>query len=287
MDFFKRLFGKNKSELKMQNDMTIDDFLETEYVKKLVKKYVTTATLLRPHKSNIPINSTSSKFGGIPNFEGFNSYPICPTCRAPLNFVLQIYKKDFQTFYFPNNLNLFQLFRCPNNDCSDSYSDQYDHKMFPFYFNTSEFKDKTIIKPSHEFDNIEKVVPDCYLKPIESEDFPNYDDYEGNDFVIIEEKFGNKLSEFFMDKYSAIQKTKFGGYPSYTQSPNYPICSCGKTKEFFFQLSSEDIEDGIGYPPPSDKWSPHGIMIGDVGNIYFYVCKTCGIDSIESNWDCY
>jgi hypothetical protein len=89
-----------------------------------------------------------------------------------------------------------------------------------------------------------------------------------------------------MDKYSAINRTKFGGYPSFTQSPFYPTCTCGKTKEFFFQLSSEDLEEGVEFPPPSNKWSAHGIMIGDVGNVYFYVCKSCGPESIESYWDC-
>lgn len=37
----------------------------------------------------------------------------------------------------------------------------------------------------------------------------------------------------------------------------------------------------------ADNWSPHHIMIGDLGNIYFYVCKSCGETSIESYWDCY
>ena len=30
---------------------------------------------------------------------------------------------------------------------------------------------------------------------------------------------------------------------------------------------------------------PHGIMIGDVGNIYYFVCKKCGENTIEPYWD--
>ena len=71
-----------------------------------------------------------------------------------------------------------------------------------------------------------------------------------------------------MDKYFAIQNTKLYGYPSYTQRTCYPECNCGKTKEFLFQLSSENIEDGVEFPPKTDNWSSHGIMIGDIRNIY-------------------
>ena len=273
--------------MKDDTHMTPEQFFASNYIKGLISKYKRTATLLRPHKSDFPLGKNKSKFGGSPNYAGFETYPYCTACKSPMNFVFQLYKKDFSTFYFPDNSNLFQLFRCPNHDCPDAYSGKYDHKMFHFYFSVSETNDKELVKPKHELSDSEGEISDCYLKPTIVDDFPNYDDFEGNDFIDIEEKFGNDLSELFMDHYSAIQNSKFGGYPSYTQSPFYPNCNCGKRKEFFFQLSSEDIEDGIENPPPPDKWSPHGIMIGDVGNIYFYVCKSCGQKSIESNWDCY
>lgn len=242
---------------------------------------------MRPHRSEYALSSAESKFGGRPNFAGFESYPCCDACNAPLNFVLQLYKKDFPAFYFPGDSNLFQLFRCPNDDCPDAYSERYDRKMFHFYFNVSPTDNKELFKPEHHLNEAEADVPDCYLKPVVEDDFPNYDDFEDDDFSDIAEKFNEDLSEAFMEEYTATPGTKFGGYPSYTQSPVYPVCSCGKTKEFFFQLSSEDIEDGVPLPPSPDKWSAHGIMIGDVGGIYFYVCKQCGPQTIESNWDCY
>ncbi|GHN01563.1 hypothetical protein WSM22_30520 [Cytophagales bacterium WSM2-2] len=287
MSFFKKLFGNQPEMNGGQINLTSEEFFNTDYIKELIGKYKRTATLLRPHKSEVSIGQNESKFGGVPNFAEFENYPCCDKCKTPLNFVLQLYKKDFPTFYFPGNSNLFLLFRCPNNDCPDAYSEQFDHKMFHYYFSVTDSANKRLTKPTHNLTDAETEVPDCYLKPKVVDDFPNYDDFEGNDFVVIEEKFGNDLSELFMENCSAIRNSKFGGYPSYIQSPSYPTCTCGKIKEFFFQLSSEDIEDGIKHPPPSDKWNSHGIMIGDVGNIYFYVCKSCGQKTIESNWDCY
>ncbi len=290
MSLFSKLFGTNGDKVNRKLDkkkIAEDEFFEEEYIKALIKKYKRTATLLRPQKSETPLEQAKSKFGGIPNFENFESYPTCTSCDSPLNFVLQFYKKDFPTFYFPDDKNLFQLFRCPNNDCPDQNTQHSDRKMSHYYSNAVKENNKILDKPTYILKDAEKEVPDCNLTPKIIEDFPNFDDFEDSDFANIEEDFGNDMSEAFMDKYAAVNGPKFNGYPSYTQSPVYPQCLCGKTKEFFFQLSSDDREEGINYQPPSDIWSAHGIMIGDLGNIYYYVCKSCGEKSIESNWDCY
>jgi uncharacterized protein YwqG len=285
MNFFKKLF--NQSKEKQVPKISDKEFFEMPEIKGLIQKYRKKTTLLKPHKSKEKIKTSESKFGGTPNFTGFNEYPCCDSCNSPLNFVLQLYKKDYSEFYFPEDKGLFQLFRCPNNDCPDSYSENYDLKMFHFYFDNYLDYEKVLLKPAQIISEFEPEIPDCSLRPIEKEDFPNYDDFNGDDFNEIENVFGEKMSELFMEKYTAIPNSKINGYPSFTQSPYYPICECGMTKDFFFQLSSEDIENGVEYPPPPDKWSSHGIMIGDVGNIYYYVCKSCGPNTIESNWDCF
>lgn len=283
MNWLKKIFGLTDN----RKNSSPEQFLETQYVKHLLAKYRRLTTVLHPQRSDKPIDIDQSKFGGIPNFSCFEDYPRCTVCNTPLNFVLQLYKKDFPDFYYPDNSNLFQLFRCPNEDCPDAFSEKHDHKMFIFYFKNDDINTNKLVKPVDNRNYLEAEITDCYLKPKTVEDFPNFDDFEGQDFNNIEEKFGNDVSELFMETYSAINRTKLGGYPSFTQSPFYPTCSCGKTKEFFFQLASEDLEEGVEHPPPPDRWSAHGIMIGDVGNLYFYVCKSCGTQTIETYWDCY
>ena len=287
MNFLKKIFGLSFSE-KMKNENTKSkDFFETEYIKTIIEKCCRKTILLKPHRSENEIKWTESKFGGYPNLEIFSEYPKCDSCQSVLNFVFQIYKKDFSEFYFPNDSNIFQLFRCPNNDCKEAYNEFYDHKMFHYYSTVKcEINNEFKIEKNN-LDDFEPKVPNCYLKPTEKFDFPNYDDFNENDFVEIENKFGKELSEEFMEKYNPIPNTKLWGYPSFTQSPFYPECNCGKTKDFLFQLSSEDPENDAESPPCPDNWSSHGIMIGDVGNIYYYVCKDCGEKSIESYWDCF
>lgn len=245
------------------------------------------AIALHPQTASEPLSTAISKFGGTPNLFGFNSYPCCDSCSTPLNFVLQLYKEEFQQLYFPENKNLFQLFRCPNGNCPGAYADNYyyDLKMFVYYHKVDKTVNNLIKMPDEYLSGMEPPVPDCFLKPVELTDFPTYEEY-ADEMNSIEKVYGETMYDYFMDVYCAEQRTKIGGYPSFAQSSHYPLCSCGKQKEFFFQLSSDDQEEGVIDPAP-DQWSPHHIMIGDLGNIYFYVCKNCGENSIESYWDCY
>ena len=107
-----------------------EQFLETDYVKDIIAKYKRSATVLHPQTSNVPLSIAVSKFGGTPNLMGFDTYPYCDCCNTALNFVLQLYKDEFTELYFPEDKNLFQLFRCPNGDCPDAYpeEDYYDLK---------------------------------------------------------------------------------------------------------------------------------------------------------------
>ena len=188
MNFLKKIFGKNPLEI-----ITSEEFFETEYIKNIVEKYSRKTILLKPHKSENEIKWTESKFGGYPNLEYFSEYPNCDSCHTSLNFVFQIYKKDFSGFYFPNNSNLFQLFRCPNNDCKDSYNEFYDHKMFHYFSKSKSEINKEFEIENNNLDDFEPKIPNCHLKITEKIDFPNYDDFIENDFIEIEKKIWRRI----------------------------------------------------------------------------------------------
>jgi uncharacterized protein YwqG len=289
MGLFGRLFGKKTivAEAGGKVAFTPEQLFKTDAVQLTLVRYGRESVLLKPERSAESVSPQVSKFGGMPNGNGFDAHPCCDACGTPLNFVLQLYKTGFPQHYFPEGKNLFQLFRCPNDACPSAFSAPYHsyRKLFIYYFTDEPGKEQVFALPEADRTELEDLVPDCMLHPEKQADYPHYEDF---DTVIndIEAMYGEKLGEAFMEKFGAIQKTKSGGYPSFTQGSFYPACSCGQPKEFFFQLSSDDTVDG----PKSlqgDDWSPHGIMIGDVGNIYFYVCRSCGESSIETYWDCY
>ena len=257
----------------------------------IIEKYKKSTTLLQPHKSGHEVSWTESKFGGYPNMESFKEYPKCDVCKCSLNFVFQLYKKDFPEFYFPGDANIFQLFRCPNEKCKFFLSSAVsDRKMFHYYSKVNCIKNNVFVKNKNVANDIEPEVPDCYLKPIKTFDYPYYDNYKELDLAKLDEKFKYQLGNEQIEKYATKPQTKLGGYPSYIQDSYYLKCNCGRIKEFLFQFSSDERENSndVNY---DDEYncshrSDHGIMMGDVGIIYYFICFHCGEKSIESVWDC-
>lgn len=253
----------------------------------LLEKYKISTTLLKPNKSVDEISWKKSKFGGYPNMESFSKYPQCDICHNQLNFVFQIYKSDFPEFYFPENSNIFQLFRCPNDKCKIAYeTDNYDHKMFHYYSKVELQINKKFIKNVEISRTVEKEVPNCYLKPEKTFDFPTYYGYTDADLGKLSKRIQDDLADDRFNRYITKPYTKLGGYPKFIQDFVFVKCKCGRIKDLLFQLSSRDSgQDGVEYENPGN-WSSHGIMIGDLGNIYYFICKHCGEKSIESYWDC-
>jgi len=268
--------------------MITDEHLKDKLIVEYFEKYGKKAIALRPHKSPTEIEKSKSKFGGKPNLNGFDKYPCCEHCGTPLNHVLQIYKSEFPDFYFPNDSTLFQIFRCPNPDCPDSFNEFHDFTTFYFYFIEKEISEnKEFDKPVIELEDYEEELRECILKPEYIIDLPSWGDYDQQDVDRIIEKFGEDwFYDEFLLEYSSHPGSKINGYPTWIQGANEVKCSCGENKELFFQLSSEDVEDGVEYPPAPDNWSGHGLMIGDLGFMYFLVCKKCGSSSIEKQWEC-
>ncbi|WP_162847134.1 YwqG family protein [Mucilaginibacter gracilis] len=133
MGLFSKLFGKTDEGGKL--DLSPEQFIQTPYVQHALKRYQKRAVILNPRTTAGPINPKLSKFGGAPNLNGLDTYPCCDVCDRPLNFVLQLYQRDFPEHYYPKGKDLFQLFRCPNSTCPDAYSEPFlaGHKMFVYY----------------------------------------------------------------------------------------------------------------------------------------------------------
>ena len=247
---------------------------EDALFEEITEKYGMDTLLLNPEESEDTIPVSQSKMGAEANMAGFESYPCCDACGTPLNFVIQLYKKDFPQLYFPENTNVFQLFRCPNMDCDPGDYLKYDRRMFHYYFNLPD-EIKALAKPESDATDIEDEANECSFSPYKTKDLPKYDDLADDILEYINEKLDDDVSYEFETCFIQYTGTKIGGYPSFTQGTHFPVCSsCGKEKELFFQLGSDD--DG----------SSHGIMIGDVGNIYYFVCKDCGPETVEPYWDC-
>lgn len=288
--FFKKLLSstrERKTEIVTKKEMSFDIFLQDDQVQQTISKLKRETVLLNPRRDTSN-RDVKSKMGGEPNLMHFESYPVCDSCNSPLNFVLQLFKQEFPEFYWPDNKTIFQLYRCPNYDCSGAFSENYDLKMFHFYFTSFDDTEKFFSKPVVEIPNRESEVAACLFHRETVADYPMFESGTYEEHEELELHFSDELIVEFEERYQPKQQTKIMGYPSFTQNTYYPICNCGKEKEFFFQLASEDNDGDVNSKDftGNHAWSHHGIMIGDVGNIYYFVCADCGEKSIESYWDC-
>jgi hypothetical protein len=246
-------------------------------------------TLLKPHRVSVPIATSRSKMGGKPNTSLLTSWPQCDECGAYLNFVMQLYREDYPEFYFPGESNFFMLFRCPNNQCPAAYkTHKFDKKVFWLYGNIRDRnKTNTIARPKVVAEYYDQHVNECEFQSVSLADYPSYADHHPELKLDLQNKYHHTVIEEIGHKYGPAVGSKIGGYPSWIQQSYYPQNRVGQPKQFFFQLASEDLETGVAHPPPVDKWSGHGVMIGDVGNLYFFVDPSSGTDSIETYWDCF
>jgi len=245
-----------------------------------------TTVLLRPTRAEHDPGPGASKFGGEPNMIGEDTWPVCARCKTPFHFVLQFYRRDFSQFYWPGAANLYRLFRCPNDGClpEGPEESQSDRALQWQYATTEDSSASLPIPQTPSEDEIEQPVPACALHPVEATDYPAYwdgkENWWGESFVRFDKRY-RPSGEFdaFFEKYEGHAGSKIGGFPFWLQSPDFESlrCSCGRQKEFVFQLASHS----------RDSAEDHGVMIGDAGNIYFFVCRECGVHTMQTCWDCY
>ncbi|WP_211349079.1 hypothetical protein [Micromonospora pisi] len=100
---------------------------------------------------------------------------------------------------------------------------------------------------------------------------------------------------------------KIGGYPGWTQSPDWPVCACGIQMHHLLTVASWEfsrgdehrwipIEDrhsmnGWNFDSPDDHpWralqNPTGLMLGDAGGICVFVCTSCPDRPYDHRFDC-
>lgn len=237
--------------------------------------------LLCPKSVNEQLSATKSKLGGTGILDG--TAPVCPICKSTTSFVLQIFKKEFPSLFYSEGHDLFTVYRCESDDCEGIYDDTTDQFTVFRFHRLSEYSQIAVCSD----DELIYSFPSCQFDPVKVDDYPNYE--EGL-YPAVEPVAGigdDELDEMLTDHFSPRHGTKIGGYPAFTQSPWYPSCpTCKKSTDFIFQLASGESIDAHTenkYP----NWSDHGITIGDLGNIYAYVCKQCDPTKVLTYWDCY
>ncbi|WP_317795804.1 hypothetical protein [Actinoplanes sichuanensis] len=209
--------------------------------------------------------------------------------EPPLVPILQLFAEDVPEIPFPDGTDVLQVLWCP-----------FDHDSFP----RPELRWRrradvgarrpAMPEPDPESDP-ERVPRRCLLDPERVTEYPSWD-LPKDVRQLLEDRFSQLKSATGWDyeaDLSVAPGTKIGGYPGWVQLPDWPVCDCGKVMNHLLTVASLDFDDANGKrwvpledrpvpPVPSGAaWysateqNPTGLMIGDVGGMYLFVCTSC------------
>lgn len=223
------------------------------------------------HRSSIPIETISLKFGGKPVLYQQINWPVCKCCGQDMDFLAQIPLRD--PLVFSNNYWMAYIFMCPGKfdkrgwlECQTwDYASGANAVLL-------QRKDENRILDSHR-----NAYPDyrVELSPVEEPDFDT-----GSDLDL-------DLEDEILELVHIT--TKIGGTPKWLQLSEISCCpKCGGKVKFVAQ-----IDAALDGPLPADteKWSDENFKFfhfgGDDGLGYLFMCENeCCPDCGFFMWQC-
>lgn len=259
-----------------------------------------TAVRLHPRRGPEPPRD-GNKMGGTFYWPKDRPWPVCDRHRSPLVGILQLRKEDFPELGFSEREDLFQLLWCPQDHSAWTESQVYWHERgeAPALLD--------IIPPPRCAEDCYLAKP-CLLLPERVTEFPPYKDLAQGTRDKIErwsprQLLGTRADERPLDYWghdildqpadlyefelSSCPATKLGGYPHWIQRDETPVCRCGRPMQHLLTIASWEF-DGANFrrwlpleekhltnPWPARVVNAHGLMLGDAGSSFFFICRHC------------
>jgi uncharacterized protein YwqG len=213
-----------------------------------------------------------SKFAGVAWLPEETKWPVCPNCSKPMQLIVQLNHSTF-----PEESDLFgegmlQLFYCTN---SEPLCEVDCEAFFPF----SKSVVVRMVDPKQNGANAIEDQVDGSLAPKiitgweKKQDFPGWEEFEekaedaGADIEDMEEE----IEEIYDENELTYSGDKLGGWPLWSQSPEYPECPvCGKLMSLVFQIDSDCSTE---------------IQFGDMGTGHITRCKDHP-EQVAFGWAC-
>lgn len=224
-----------------------------------------TALKLASIEGSNSVSPVQSRFGGPAYAEEGEGWPECGGCKNPLTFIMQV---NLQECRHPEltGIGLFAFFYCWSCSPWGLDGDPPASWALRLYLDPSPARARTI-RPAPRSQGSSPVTVPCLVTPMKATSMPSWEGLElwskeasqlsaslhpdepWAAYSVLEEKFGNELDH----------QTKLGGHPHWIQSEATPECQrCAKRMTLLAQVDSEECA---------------GIMWGDVGTVYLFLCK--------------
>lgn len=191
----------------------------------------------------------------------------------PMIGVLQVYARDVPELPFPHGTDLFQLLWCPNNHDEPWYGP----RPVAAWRHAASVTEPLTDPPQTTFDtplNATSYLPaPCVFLPERVTEYPHPYDLPDT----LRDRLQAWDAEQDIDRpyrrlLSTAPGTKLLGHPNWIQGPRWPVCVCGRRMTHLVTIASAEYGDGDRWNDMPTGSSPHGIMIGDVGDMYLFTC---------------
>ncbi|MFI8391303.1 hypothetical protein [Streptomyces sp. NPDC085540] len=227
-----------------------------------------------------------------------------PVAMVP---VVQLYARDVPGLVFPAGTDLLQILWCP------LVHEQAPYAAAPrlhWRSAATTAAGAVVGEPPRPHTVEEEFLPrPCTVSPTPTVEYPNWDmpeglgDLLGERFEALQEERGYSYFEV-----ATTEQSKVGGYPGWTQPPNWPDCAgCGTRMDHLLSVTA--TEPGAGRWLPLDDRDPrqeaattpswraeadpaalggfgHDMCLGDCGGMYFFVCHSCPDTPYAHRYDC-
>ncbi|GAA3390277.1 DUF1963 domain-containing protein [Streptomyces roseoviridis] len=221
----------------------------------------------------------------------------------PLVPVLQLFAGDVPGLPFPPGTDVLQLLWCPF-DHEPRYAPRPER-----YWRAAAEVTEVLPAPPRPAGAPEDYVPEpCVLHPERVAEYPSWDLPE-EVYEALEERFEEVEEETgwsYWSHLSVAPGVKAGGFPTWTQDPHWPDCEgCGRRMEHLLTVSSREFdgESWRSWVPREDVprtgtvldlpheerrrvQGAHGLMLGDMGGVYVFECRTCPGRPFAYHHDC-
>ncbi|WP_204082651.1 hypothetical protein [Asanoa ishikariensis] len=275
-------------------------------------------TTVRLHPRPGAPTADQSSMGGPLLWPAREPWPVCDgpepadhldgepgEAEVPLVPVLQLFAEDVPELPFPAGTDVLQVLWCP-----------FDHEPWTSPRPELRWRRRADVgarlaeqpEPDEEAD-VQHVPDPCVLHPERVTEYPSDDLPEAVWSQIKDtiERVERETGWEYETDLAVASGTKVGGYPGWTQEPDWPTCGCGARMAHLLTVASWEFSRGdekrwipLQDRPAMAGWdvagsddhpwrhiqNPAGLMLGDVGGIYLFVCPTCPDRPFDYRFDC-
>jgi len=280
-----------------------------------IERYRAEAVRLHPRTGSRSPGERESSVGGPLLWPAAEPWPQCDDLHPHTRFkpshdgqlpmvpVVQLFAVDVPELPFPPGTDVLQVVWCPFD-----HDDGYVPRPEIYWRCAADIGEVLATPPTPTSARDEYIPSPCTIDPERIVEYPNWDlpddAFEGQDEVLDDVELATGW--IYWSHLSVAPGIKVGGYPGWTQDPNWPLCpGCRQQMDHLLTVKSAEFDGeswrtwlpeqdapttgnvlDLPYETRTKIQRAHGLMLGDMGGIYLFICPRCPETPFAYRSDC-